>query len=160
MRFASRARGARRGHRVGELLRGRPRVVAAALALLSLVALAGAADVVGVRRETLDCAVTHRWYRPAYATRRLECTSVPVKGQCGVYRVVPMTRPAAWELEVARPERIGGGSETFLVNDGFGAYAGRAKSVPVSFRVGRFSGHFYDARLPPWSHVDRPTDAL
>ena len=150
----------RRGHRLRELLRGRPGVVAAAVALFALVALAGAADVVGARRATLDCAVTRRWYRPAHATRRLECTSVPVKGQCGVYRVVPMTRPAAWELEVARPERIGGGSETFLVNDGFGAYAGRTKSVPVSFRVGRFSGHFYAARLPPWSHVDRPVDAL
>ena len=87
---------------------------------------------------------------------------MPVKGQCGIYRVVPMTLPAAWELGVARPERLGGGSETFLVNERFGSTVRWGRSVPVSFRVGRLSGHFYAARLPRESRVDRPVplDAL
>lgn len=125
----------------------RGRMPALLAGLVCLPVLAFAADTMGVRPENHVCAVLDADLRfPSKGTDTL-CVYPTAMGICGMAVLLPATDLPRWVLVVERPNAAGGGRDTLVVGDSFGANFRTAHTVVRSFRVGRFSRHFYDAGL-------------
>jgi hypothetical protein len=116
-----------------------------ALALVLLPVAVVAVDRIGVAPSTDACTVIDRRHRPPQSTFEWRCVSHSIRG-CVSYVAEPVTRPPSWELVVAWPEPAGG-SATLVVSETVGSRLFERDTVWVHSRVGRFSGHHYDARI-------------